>query len=74
MTRIPNGRATLLAGPLLAIALLSGCAQPTGASVALTPDTPGSTGRTIVPGNNSSVAGDAAATEMQQKWPIGRDR
>jgi hypothetical protein len=37
----------------------------------LGPSTPGWTGRTVVPGNTSTVAGNAAATELQQKWPTG---
>ena len=38
------------------------------------PNVPGATGRTIVPGSNSTMAGDAEATSQQQKWPVGRDR
>jgi hypothetical protein len=30
------------------------------------PDVPGATGRSIVPGDNSSLSGDAAATMMQR--------
>jgi hypothetical protein len=30
------------------------------------PDVPGATGRTIVPGNTSTIAGDALATRTQQ--------
>jgi hypothetical protein len=33
--------------------------------------TPGWTGRTQVIGNNSTIAGDAAATYDQQKWGVG---
>jgi hypothetical protein len=70
MTRL--ARLILVAAPLLAIVSLGGCSQsPAGA---ISPNTPGSTGRTIVPGNNSTIAGDAVATEQQQKWPLGRGR
>jgi uncharacterized lipoprotein YajG len=60
---------------LTSLLLLAGCAmsQSTG-PMAQTPDTPGWTGRTIVVGNNSTVAGDAAATDNQQKWALGRKR
>jgi hypothetical protein len=30
------------------------------------PDVPGATGHTIVPGNNSTIAGDAEATQMER--------
>lgn len=30
--------------------------------------TPGFTGTTVIPGNNSTIAGDAEATYLQQKW------
>jgi len=65
----------LLAAPLLAIVALGGCAQnpPPGAN-AINANTPGWTGRTVVVGNNSTIAGDAGATEQQQKWPLGRGR
>lgn len=73
MTRISC--CLLLAAPLLAIGLLGGCSQSPGTSmVAANPGTPGWTGRTIIPGNNSTIAGNAEATEQQQKWPIGRGR
>jgi hypothetical protein len=65
----------LLAAPLLAVILLGGCSQsPDSGTLAIGPNTPGSTGRTIVIGNNSTIAGDAVATEQQQKWPLGRGR
>jgi hypothetical protein len=73
MTRISCS--LLLAAPLLAIVLLGGCTQsPAASTVAVNPNTPGWTGRTIVVGNNSTIAGDAVATEQQQKWPLGRGR
>ncbi len=46
----------------------------TGSSDAANPRTPGATGTTIVPGNNSSVAGDADATRRQQTTPSGSGR
>jgi hypothetical protein len=71
MTRI--SRAVLLAAPLLAVVSLGGCApSPDSTAAAIGPDTPGWTGRTVVPGNNSTIAGNAAATEQQQKWPLNR--
>ena len=36
--------------------------------------TPGWTGRTVVVGSTSTVAGDAQATYLQQKWGSGRER
>jgi hypothetical protein len=55
--------------------LLGGCSQSfDSGTLAIGPNTPGSTGRTIVIGNNSTIAGDAVATEQQQKWPLGRGR
>jgi hypothetical protein len=35
------------------------------------PSVPGATGYTIVPGDNSSVAGDGAATEMERTGAYG---
>jgi hypothetical protein len=73
MTRL--ARSILVAAPLLAIVSLGGCSQnPVAGTAAISPNTPGSTGRTIIPGNNSTIAGDAVATEQQQKWPLGRGR
>jgi hypothetical protein len=37
-------------------------------------NTPGWTGSTIVVGSNSTIAGDAQATYLQQKWGVGRQR
>ena len=51
---------------------LTGCAgdrTTSGPGVADT-STPGWTGRTLVAGSNSTLAGNATATEMQQKWQI----
>ncbi len=36
--------------------------------------TPGWTGTTLVTGSNSTIAGDAEATYLQQKWGVGRQR
>jgi uncharacterized lipoprotein YajG len=55
------------------VVLLAGCAQP-GGTVAAGPNTPGWTGRTVVPGSGSTVAGNAEATDLQQKWGVGRER
>jgi hypothetical protein len=68
-------RIMLAAAPLIAIALLGACSPAPGANaLAGGSSTPGFTGRTIIPGNNSTIAGDAEATEQQQKWPTGRSR
>jgi len=56
--------------PTIAVLIaLGGCSPPPGADQAV-PDinTPGWTGRTLVPGSGSTIAGNAAATELQQKW------
>jgi hypothetical protein len=37
---------------------------------AANPSAPGATGRTIVPGDNSTVAGDAMATQMERSGAI----
>ena len=65
-------RQILTAGWVLAILQLGACAS--GQGVAAGPSTPGWTGRTVVLGNNSTIVGNAAATELQQKWPLGRGR
>jgi hypothetical protein len=69
MTRI----ALSLVVPFIAVLGLAGCVSPGDAS-ASGPNTPGWTGSTVVVGNTSTVAGDAAATYQQQKWPLGRGR
>lgn len=52
--------------PLAALlAVLGGCAATQTASG---PDAPGYTGRTNVIGSTSTIAGDADATYLQQKW------
>jgi hypothetical protein len=57
-----------------AVALLAGCAQTPPGSASLGSDTPGWTGRTVVVGTSSTVAGAAEATYLNQKWGIGRNR
>jgi hypothetical protein len=58
---------------LLALGACSGpAASPDQA--ALNANTPGWTGSTFVVGSTSTVAGDAQATYLQQKWGIGRAR
>lgn len=52
--------------------VLTGCQQDGSASS--NGVNPGWTGRTTVPGNNSTIAGDAAATYDQQKWQLGPRR
>ncbi len=53
---------------------LAGCAQTPSGTADAGPNTPGWTGRTVVVGTNSTVAGDAQATDWSQKWGIGRQR
>jgi hypothetical protein len=62
----------LSAAALLLGLLVSGCVQATGQTAG--PGTPGWTGRSVIVGNKSTITGDAAATENQQKWPLGRGR
>lgn len=66
----------LLSWTALLLATLVACsvAGPDTGQGAANANTPGGTGRTVVPGSNSTVAGDAAATDLQQKWPIERGR
>jgi hypothetical protein len=35
------------------------------------PDVPGATGRTIVPGDNSTIDGDSSATQMERTGALG---
>jgi hypothetical protein len=42
-----------------------------GASDVTDPNVPGATGRTIVLGDNSTIAGDALATQMQRTGAYG---
>ena len=66
-------RSALLLGSTLMI--LAGCAAPVDMQAARDPNTPGATGRTVVIGSNSTIAGDAGATYYQQKWGnYGRGR
>ncbi len=62
-------RGFLIAGS--AFAILGGCSGGPTATAAADPATPGATGATIVRGTNSTIAGDAAATDSQRKWPLG---
>jgi hypothetical protein len=65
----------LLAAPLFACVTVSGCAPgPAVDRAAVGPDTPGWTGRTLLPGSTSTINGAAAATYDQQKWPFEVDR
>jgi len=70
MTAVP--RALFTAACL--IAPLAGCGgNQTTAGVA-DKSTPGWTGSTFVVGSNSTIAGNAVATDMQQKWQITPSR
>jgi hypothetical protein len=48
-------------------ALTAACATPVPPANA-SANTPGWTGTTVVVGNNSTIAGNAQATYLQQKW------
>jgi hypothetical protein len=62
-----------LPGALLAI--LAGCGVTgNGVQTVHDPTMPGWTGRTVVIGSHSTIAGDAVATEQQQKWPLTPSR
>lgn len=67
-------------GMISAVALamaLGACTPPAAVSseqAAQNADRPGWTGRTFVVGSSSTVAGDAGATYLQQKWGSGRQR
>jgi hypothetical protein len=67
-------RLFLLAAVLLGIPAGCGVVQTGAGGSGSTTATPGWTGRTVVVGSNSTVGGDAAATEMQQKWQLGPSR
>jgi len=66
-------RKSLSAALAVALPILAGC-TPWQPDVALAPgsDQPGWTGRTRIVGNNSTVANNAEATYIQQKWGVGR--
>ena len=59
-----------------AISIPQANAQPQGNAYtqpsAANRHTPGATGTTIVPGDNSTISGDAKATRMQQTGAYGR--
>jgi outer membrane biogenesis lipoprotein LolB len=65
-----------LAAALAVAALLMAACSPWSPDVAATPggNQPGWTGRTQIVGNNSSIASNADATYIQQKWGVGRER
>ena len=67
-------RALLTAACL--IAPLAGCGGNRTTAAAGVPDTstPGWTGATFVVGSNSTVASNASATYMQQKWQLTPSR
>jgi len=74
MITIP--RSVLLVASLLAMPVGCGVTQTnvSGREAAPTSATPGWTGRTVVVGSSSTIAGDAVATEQQQKWQLGPTR
>jgi hypothetical protein len=67
--------ALLLTGLLIAPAGCGTVGSGVGSSqTANNPSTPGWTGRATVVGSHSTIAGAAAATEQQQKWPLNPTR
>jgi hypothetical protein len=73
MTSVMGARLAVV--PLLmALAACSAPAPVSADQAAQNADKPGWTGRTFVVGSNSTVAGDAGATYIQQKWGVGRQR
>ena len=69
-------RSILLVASLLAMPVGCGVTQTStsGGEAAPTSATPGWTGRTVVVGSNSTIAGNAVATYQQQKWQLGPTR
>ena len=67
-------RSPLLFAGLLAVPVGCGVSGTDGSQAANTPSTPGWTGRTTVVGSHSTIAGDAVATEQQQKWQLNPNR
>ncbi len=66
---------TTCATLLTALLLLAGCVAPYDVEATGPGSTqPGWTGRTQVIGNTSTVASNAEATYIQQKWGVGRQR
>ena len=66
-------RSGLLLGAMLVF--LTGCGlTQSSESPTRSSGVPGDTGRTKVIGSNSTVAGDAQATDQQRKWPLGPNR
>jgi hypothetical protein len=59
----------LIVATLVALTVIAATAPVANADDS---DTPGYTGRTIVRGSNSTIAGDAAATRMQQTGSYSR--
>jgi len=63
-----------VAGVLIALGACSAPQPLTADQAAFNANTPGWTGNTIVVGSNSTIAGNAEATYLQQKWGVGRQR
>ena len=57
-----------LALPTLALCALTAACAPPVPPAGANANTPGWTGTTVVLGNNSTIAGDAQATYLEQKW------
>jgi hypothetical protein len=63
-----------VAGLLVALGACSATQPLPADQAAFNANTPGWTGSTIVVGSTSTIAGDAQATYLQQKWGVGRQR
>lgn len=69
---------TISVWSMMLLAITAGCTaidtNAGGGQAARDATTPGWTGRTQIIGSNSTLAGNAVATEQQQKWPLGQLR
>jgi hypothetical protein len=61
----------IMLGFVGAITVTAGACSGPGGIAGAGPGTPGWTGRTVVIGDDSTIAGDSQATYLQQKWPYG---
>lgn len=73
LTFVLGSAACADASAAASLAFVSTSAMPYkgGDGAASNPNVPGATGRTIIPGNNSTIAGDAEATRQQQTGAYG---
>ncbi len=66
--------AALIAGPAACVPAANDTGTTQAAASAEQASTPGGTGRTVVPGSNSTISGDAAASERQRTGQYGPSR